>query len=226
MNYRLLLIVLMGALSSHYVNAKSIADVPTPHGVELAWVGQQINQNGMPMDVQSLRSRMDVEKIISYYRQAWADPVAEGAPGFVENKTGDWTVISRFDGTTNMVVQVKPGAAYQGSEGFISVTRLADMKTAKHSFSPPPGAQLVSQTESLDNNITAETYIFKSTQGAKFNSDHYISSLKNQGFEYVHGVTEGQSHVLFFNGKKSQIEISIGENPDGGSVIFLNYKKM
>lgn len=197
--------------------------VPTPNGMHLSWVGQEITHNGMPMNILHFSTSKKPASILEYYRKAWAEPVSENAPGFVENTVDQWQVVSRLDGGQNLVVQVKAKEG-GGSEGYLSqmnVSGRVAMKDA-YDFPKPRESVLVSHTVGEDFKGDALTLVITSALSVDEVSRYYLKTLKSKGYNAQFNQKESGNHALFFLGKNKKIDVAIGPIEAGGSAIFVN----
>lgn len=201
----------------------SCLSVPTPKGMHLSWVGQEIMHNGMPINILHFSTSNKPEFILEYYRKAWAEPVSQNAPGFLENTTEQWQVVSRLEDGRNLVVQVKAKEG-GGSEGYLSQMNLSGRVAIKdaYDFPKPQGSVLVSHTVGEDFKGEALTLVITSALSVNEVSNYYLQTLKSKGYSAQFNQKESGNHALFFLGKNKKIDVAIGPVATGGSAIFVN----
>lgn len=202
------------------VFAVSAFAIETPAGAQVQWVGEDITHNGYPMQILNLKSKSGVDSILSFYRNKWAEPVAQDAPGFIENAIGEWRVISRLEGGINTVIQVK-NLKSGGTEGLISIMELTPVSGGRD-FPSLNGTELISKTESKDLGKKAITTIYKNGFSIGANKDFYISTLKNQGYALVHNTLNSGVVVMFFTAKGAHIEVSISQYAENETIVVAN----
>ena len=198
--------------------------LPVADTMQTQWVGEQMVHNGFPMQIQSFSSKGSAESILAFYRSEWAKPLGKDIPGFVENSIGEWQVISRLEGNENIVIQVKSDPA-GGSEGFISTMEtVSSVKKdiVLEDFPQLSGSEMISNTSSVDNGKNANTIILRNRSSVISNRDFYRSRLISLGYKNVHEGENDGGDILFFNGKKANIELVITASGDGETIVFAN----
>jgi len=106
LNCTSLLLLISATMVFSVASARQPAQIATPSNAELAWVSDNVNQNGMQLSIQTFNSPDSVSSVLSFYRSKWAKP--GDIPGFVENEMGEWQVISQLRDDYNIVLQIKP----------------------------------------------------------------------------------------------------------------------
>lgn len=197
-----------------------LQNIVLPEGARTSWVATDMNHNGHGMAIKALAVQRPVDEVISFYRAAWE---AQGdTPGFVENKVGEWQVISRVTESHNLVVQVKTGSDGT-TEGFISSLALVAKPLRRADSIPlPPNAVKVSHTRTADKGKTGYTTIMVTPSSVGAAVGFYKDHLARDGWSLVSdGFLEG-SHVLKFNKHASVYEVAVSAAEDGTTVILLN----
>lgn len=197
-----------------------LQNIVLPEGARTSWVATDMNHNGHGMAIKALAVQRPVDEVISFYRAAWE---AQGdTPGFVENKVGEWQVISRVTESHNLVVQVKAGSDGT-TEGFISSLALVAKPLRRADSIPlPPNAVKVSHTRTADKGKTGYTTIMMTPSSVGAAVGFYKDHLARDGWSLVSdGFLEG-SHVLKFNKHESAYEVAVSAAEDGTTVILLN----
>jgi hypothetical protein len=198
--------------------------VPMPQGMKSVWVGEDIVQNGIPMQIQSFTYGGTVESLLSFYKTQWAKPQASEIPGFLVQQAGEWTIISHLETSEMTLVQVKAGND-NNSIGYISQATLgasSDVVELIREFPKMNGTDVISATESTDANKDTTTLILSNSFSVDSNSQYYKNKMKSMGWKYIHGAEQENTNVLLFNGKDSQAEIAISKNKNGTTIIFAN----
>ena len=190
------------------------------------WVGDDLVHNGVPMQIQHFTTNDTMDNVLSYYRTLWADPIAEGVPGFVENNMDNWAVISRINGDKNTVIQVRLNSDGQ-TEGYISIADLSvgtSVEELRRKFPMPVDSELVSNTESRDPHNSASTIIYINDLPIEENASFLVDRLSDK-YKLARKFDQDGTLILFFNGKKSKIEVAISKEPGGRTTVFANVVK-
>jgi hypothetical protein len=209
------------------VNSEVIAEswpvIQSPPQSDVVWVGDDMNQNGLPMQVKSFESKNGVDSVISFYKEKWNN---EDNSKCVENKIGEWNVIGRQKGDYYLTVQAKNNDSI-GSKGFLSVSKLPVYSSPEEvDFPRLNGSTIVSHTGSNDIGVSGETFIIKNQYSIQSNISFYESELAGKGWvetkndmQYVSG---GLSKFLYFQRRKQALTVVISSDDIGSSVIVAN----
>jgi len=198
--------------------------VPMPEDMQSVWVGEDIVQNGIPMQIQSFTYGGSVENLLSFYKTQWEKPKSSEIPGFLVQQVAEWTIISHLEKSKTTVVQIMTGDD-SGTMGYISQATLgapSDVVELIRDFPKMNGTDVISATESTDANKETTTLILSNYFSVDSNADYYKTKMKSMGWKYIHGADKDNTSVLLFNGKDSQAEIAISKNKNGTTIIFAN----
>lgn len=200
--------------------------VPTPKHMQLSWVGQELNHNGVPVNILHFSTDKSTGSVLEYYRDIWSDPVSDTAPGFIENTVAQWQVVSRLEGGSNLVVQVK-SRNDGGAEGYISQMHFSSRIAIKdaQNFPRPRDSVLVSHTQGDDFKGDALTLVITSEMSVSAVARYYLNTLKSKGYKAQFDQEDSGSRALFFVGKGKKIDVSVGPIKAGGTAIFVNVLK-
>ncbi len=205
----------------------AVTAVPTPNNMNVVWVGEDVVQNGVPMNIQRFDSPDSVEGVMTYYRKQWGNKGHGDIPGFVESQFDQWYVISRIEGDKNIVIQARVGKR-GGAEGFISkmdVNASPGFNKITQTFPKLDSSQVVSSTESHDFNAEATTIILTNPHSVSKNAAFYEKKITGMGWRLAKRFHKNGSEILFFNGPDSKIEITIGRAEVGQTTVFANVVK-
>jgi hypothetical protein len=148
----------------------------------------------------------------------------KNVPDYIEKQVGEWQVLSKMEGSSSVVVQVKPGQKAK-TEGFISVSDLsAKTNISEYGSSFPRIAEsdLISSTDSVDDGRLATTLIIRNNYSVDDNSQYYRSHMDVQGWTFLRGGIQSNVSMLHFAKSDQQCEIAISKADDGKTVIFAN----
>ncbi len=199
----------------------------------MAWVAQNMTQNGVPMKIQTFSSKLDAQSIAKFYISAWSK---NGGPEPVVNKANEWTIIGKIQRGYVLTVQAKKTKNGSGSEGFLAVSTLissikSDSIRSDTKFPRLPGTKMMSDTRSLDSGRAGKTLILKNDHSVGSNTSFYLSNLKSKGWS-IDPMTErasrtsGHSAYLYFNRNDESITLTITRiQHETGSSIVVNITK-
>jgi len=205
-------------------------EVPAPPQSKVAWVAENIIQNGVPMKIQNFSSKLDTKSIADFYVSTWSK---KSGPKPVINKSGEWTIIGRIDGGYLLTVQTKKTKNGLGSEGFLAVsTLLASVKSGSigpdTSFPKLSGTKVLSDTLSKDSGRAGKTLLLKNNYSVRSNASFYINKMKAKGwiidplYKEAHRSAVNSSY-LYFNRNNESLTITITRlNTEMGSSIVVN----
>lgn len=194
--------------------------VELPAGATTAWVATNINQNGLPMAIQTFRSSMAVDSVLDFYRQRWAVPGK--TPGFVENHVGAWQIISQLADDHNVVLQLQSNDS-GGSSGFLSsvalnVTGFSDVTEVP----APADSELVSSARILDGDRVSTTSLLISQGDGGSIAGFYRDYFQRDGWVLASERVYAGHRILYFNRRHAQCELVVSNAADGSTVIALN----
>ena len=95
-------------------------DVIEPPQSQSKKMVKEMYVNGVPVSVKFFNSRLSPERVVSFYRNRWAD-------NFAESDSGPWQQISQLTNKYFITVQVKDGND-RGTQGRINITKLTKNK--------------------------------------------------------------------------------------------------
>ncbi|MFV2005179.1 MAG: hypothetical protein ACC650_08220 [Gammaproteobacteria bacterium] len=205
-------------------------EMPVPPQSKVAWVAEDIIQNGVPMKIQNFSSKLDTKSITDFYVSTWSK---SSGPKPVVNKSAEWTIIGRIDGGYLLTVQTKKSKNGLGSEGFLAVsTLLASLKSGSigpdTSFPRLSGTKILSDTLSKDLGRTGKTLILKNNYSVRSNTSFYLNKMKAKGWIIDPFSKESQrsavnSTYLYFNRNNESLTITITRlSSEMGSSIVVN----
>ena len=214
-----LLIVL---LSAPYLQAseEALLAVPVPEDATVQNVAIDLVQSGHRLSIANMKTTGSLNTTLEFYRIAWADPLAEDVPGFVENIAGDWSIISRLENGWNQVVQLRDGS--EGIEGRISVLELLAVTDTTPAIEMPSNAILVSSTGGQDVGIESMTYVVFSESGVDTVADFYRRHFEGEGWSRVSDRDVQGSQVLLVQREGARAEVVVSHVPNGGTLVVIN----
>lgn len=172
-------IVLCACLPRAPVAAASWPQLPVPPHTTVQWVAQQMEFNGVPMQIRTFRSRLSVQEMLDYYRARWSNGKRCDC---VENSVGPYRQIARSEGPYFYTVQVRATDA-RSSEGYIGVTAPPAVRTTPGSgFPVPPATQVVNDIKADDGDTRSRTLLLQNRQPPAANAAYYEREMPQQGW--------------------------------------------
>lgn len=205
--------------------AYSLSDVEEPPASRLTYVGKMVH-NGLPMEVLQFVSDFSVSELKAFYKQSWKDVAkrGDGLPSYIEKHVGEWTILSKIEASSNVVVQIKESSE-RVAEGFISVSDIEQRKETGPWVSDFPsiqGSSLVSSTESDENGRRAYTLILINEHSLAENNDFYQLEMDAQGWRISRQGESGNVFMMHYLKDNWRCDMAMSEAEDGKSVIIVN----
>jgi len=205
-------------------------EIPPPPQAEVAWVAEDMTQNGVPMKIKTFSSRLSKKAIVEFYRAAWSKG---SGPKPAVNEGGAWTVVGTIDGGYVLTAQVKDRENNPGSEGFLAISTLIaaakmDAIRTDTKFPRLSGTQMLSDTRSSDSGRRGKTLIMKNHYSVETNASFYIDKLKADGWSIdpiaaTHQQSTINSKYLYFTRSNESITMTITkQKTEMGSSILVN----
>ncbi len=222
---------LLFSLSIGLAIAEDWPEISHPPESKVVWVGDDINQNGLPMKVKKFNSDLDIQGVIGFYRAEWSTD-SEFTP--VENDLDDWKIIGKQTGDFYLTVQAKLSED-STSEGFLTVSKLPvvsaigpDLDT---DFPVMSGTDLMSKTSTNDIGSSGETLVFKNDFSIQSNVSFYKSEMRSLGWDITREDIQPSTSTgdiakfIYFKRSKEACSIVISSNEHGDTVLVVNKAK-
>ena len=198
--------------------------VAPPHST-VAWVADDLNQNGVPMQIQTFTSSSSLDELTDFYRQQWA---SDGQAA-VETQMGEWYVIGQRQGDYYVTVQARQ-VGKQASEGFIAVNDLKPLLDGRtdvdNAFPRMGGSVMISNTATRDAGRPATTLLFENSYAVNANASFYVGELKSSGWSLRTSFDRPENgrdtHVLYFERASEACAITVADAGDGRTIIAVN----
>lgn len=202
--------------------------IPDPPKSQVAWVADNMTQNGVPMKIKNFSSKLGKQAIVEFYRATWTN---KRDPQPVVNKVGEWTVIGIVKNDYVITVQTKN--AKTGSEGFLTVSTLPAAAASGDieldmEFPRLPGTQIMSDTRSVDSLKAGKTLILKNNHSVRSNTTFYLNRMRSRGWTIDPMAKEASSNAtqvayLFFKRGKVGCTITVTSmDKEIGSAIVVS----
>lgn len=203
--------------------AGDLSELVLPPGASTVWIGENIEQNGVPMQIQALTSSASVDQVLSFYRSQWENSADPDIPGFVENQVGEWQTISQLENDLQTVIQIKASSS-GGVEGFVSqidIRATPGSNRTTRNFPRKNGSQLISSTESNDSGKTATTILLMNTFSVASNTSFYQSQMPGKGWSLAYARNHSGVSMMLFNRSGRSCEIAISKDRGRGRTIVM-----
>lgn len=219
------LLVVLAVTVSHTAVAGQWPQVVAPPRSTVAWVADDLNQNGVPMQIQTFSSPSSLDELTGFYRQQWA---SDGQAA-VESQLGEWHVIGQRQGDYYVTVQARQ-IGKQASEGFIVVNDLKPLLAGRAEiddvFPRMGGTVMISNTTTRDAGRSAKTLLLENTYTVNANASFYAGELKSSGWalrtSFDRPENGRDTHVLYFERAAEACAITVADAGDGRTIIAVN----
>ena len=183
------------------VSAADWPEFPSPEDSRLRVVGEDLSINGLPTRIWELSSPKAPEEILAYYQEQWQQPVAPGAPGFLEQTVGEWQIISRAEEPYLYTVQVAE-AAVGTTFGFLSVSQPLQLEGHKpEAFAKPAGSEVLLDLASDDQGKRGRVVQFKNRQSIESNYQFYKKRYLAKGWVELSQLPPDRNKALLLMNK-------------------------
>jgi hypothetical protein len=198
---------------------------PVPPGATLVAVEDQLNYEGITLQVRKFDIEMSMEEVLNFYRQTWQGE-------FVENDIPPWKMISTKQGDRFYTVQIQPtgpGACW----GYLGVSDLPKVleqgKTLggnKRFFPMMNGSQIVNDMDHHDIGKKGRTLLITNHFSVTSNAEYYRGFYTDKGWSKVVDVSgePGKNHVLMFQQGSQQVSLTIDKVEQKTNIIVNDVK--
>ena len=221
--YQFCLFVMLSLSSMAMSVAFAAPDFPPPPGAKVTWVGKDMVWNGIPMNVRKFTTNKKRNKVIDFYKQKWAEPVEEGAPGFIEQKMPDGWMISRLKDDYLMSVYIK-SSALENAWGYLGKSNLANGK-AGTSYGPKfpkmNGSVVVNEVKHNDPYRDARTVMLRNPFSVSSNVEYYRSHYAGRGWNIGvdKEISNGKLHTITATKRGAEVSVVIAKTNSGSQVV-------
>jgi hypothetical protein len=194
---------------------------PVPPGANLVSVADQMNYEGMTMQVRKFDIEMTVDEVLNFYRGTWKGT-------FVENDMPPWKMISSKQGDKFYTVQVQASSSTE-SWGYLGVSDLPRVleqggklgSQAHKSFPMMNGSKVVNDLAHDDLGRKSRTLWINNHFSVTSNAEYYRDFYVRQGWTALVDQTAdpGNSHVLVFREGDKTINMTIKKGDEGTNII-------
>ena len=219
-----LIIALVSTILGAQAFALNIESLASPNEAQLSWVGKNIVQNGMPMQIVEFRSTQSLQSVLAFYREEWRQYHQPGQRSTVANQLDGWDVLSTLIDGHNVVLQVKSEAGL--TTGFISATPLGQVthqSDVARAFPRQWGTTLMSAMESTDGDVTATTLILQSNQSVREMQRYYKTAFLRNGWVLARSSEQQDTAVMLFDRRDGSMELAV-RREHNKTLIFANIK--
>ncbi|HVJ63143.1 MAG TPA: hypothetical protein VM555_10585, partial [Tahibacter sp.] len=165
MNTRTMARLLGAALALFATVAGAKTTFPAPDDAVLTSVGDNMELNGVTMSAWELRSENPPNEVLEFYRRYWAKGGPDGGKAYVENKLGNWTIITHVEGGNVYTAQVQADeGAGKGSVALLGISNLprrADVagRNLAEDFPKPAGSTVQNELVAQDQGVRSTTVL-------------------------------------------------------------------
>jgi hypothetical protein len=171
--------LLVAAAAGAAAPATAWPHVALPPGVQIFDVGQQLQVNGLPMQVRGFLSPEPAARLVDWFRASLGSPL-------VENRRGAATILGRPQGAYYLTVQIEPAGS--GARGLVALTDVPRMmashgetraEEARWQARLPAGMRILSLVRAFDDGRMSEHLVLESAEPLAA-SRHALTRLLQQ----------------------------------------------
>ena len=157
--------------------------VPSPPQGSVQWIAKSMRMNGVPMTLQSLRSKLSPEAVLHYY-ESWSKQ--QSSAQSVRTRIDREEALTIKVGDYLISIRAQRGAS--GTHGIItsSLASLKGNNRVTTAFPAPSHLRLVNLQEYEDEAGEAEHLSFVSTRAPHVETSALARSLEDAGWKLLH----------------------------------------
>lgn len=198
---------------------------PTPSGVRLFGIAEQMTINGVPMRLGGFVSTREPAEVIAQFRHSLGQPL-------VENRLGPQTILGRAEGRHYITVHIQPHGA--GARGTVAVSDLQAAEESRHASARererwldrlPASTSLVSLSRATDGSKRSLHLVYANRHDEETNARHLRELLRQEGLrpQVGHRTPVGASdRAYFFNGLGKEAVATLTRTSDGTTNAVLS----
>jgi hypothetical protein len=239
---RALIFVVPGLFSTNATAQSDWPNVALPDFVSQFNVGEEINSNGLPMQVHGFLAAKSAENVLDWFRKSLGRPI-------VESHLGRKTILGQANGHYFITVQVESSG--KGSKGIVAVTDILRMvsnkdqtRSAQERFANalPANSKILNQLSSQDGDRVTQQITAINAQTASINRNVLINLMAADGYQVKSDTSQRfnskeilppkkisslqrDSSILMFEGNEKYALAVLFESTEGGTVIVLSTSK-
>ena len=199
-------------------DSAALDTVPVPDGAARVDLVLDIVRDGRSTSIARLETSASVTDTLAFYRDAWAP--SDEDPGHIEDRAGDWSIVSRLTEEALLVVQLREDE--RGVEALVSAAALAPAGDAgREPPVLPDGARLLSTTSTHEGGRRASTAIVAASARSGEVALFYRDRMVRDGWTLARDAVADGASVLLFDRRGAHLEVVVSEIP-GGSVAVVN----
>jgi len=199
--------------------APSWADDWVMPGLTTQWIARDMDINGVPASMRTVRGDRSLDEVLRYYRRHWAGAIDERIEG-------DWHVVATRQHEQFVSLRLRQFGT--GVRGVLTTSLNPGVASPSlRSILPiPPGLTRLAHQSFRDNGARGENLTLMSPHGIAYERQALITLYESDGWARVEdratrAVRDG--HVLQFLRGKEQIRIVLYRDPDlaDGNTLIL-----
>jgi len=201
-----------------YADAARLHDIELPANATAKSIATNVVQHGHRMSMAVLLPQSPIEDVLEFYRQLWEQSDSE-LPGFLEDQSEGWNIISSIDDGWNRVMQIRNST--NGVEAYLSVLEIQPISDRPYRGILPRDGVLVSALSGEEFNKPTQTDVVFSKQREQAVAGFYRNHFNTEGWSIVSDRKVKGSFVLLMQRNGAQAEVVV-TSVDDGSVAVLN----
>ncbi|MFT6704340.1 MAG: hypothetical protein ACI89S_001529 [Gammaproteobacteria bacterium] len=217
---------LMALLSNPLYAGKP--SIPDPPDSTVILVADNLNYNGLPLRTRRFDSSQSMSKVLSFYKRKWAREM-DGRPGFLQEQSPPWQVLSRIEEGYLLTVQVQPKGKFK-SWGYLGVSNMADYLFDKApeevEFPAMRGSKVTTNLLSKDPGLEAQTVVVQNNYSVDSNIAYYKNHYSGLGWVVAKELSfdQGKNQILRLVKNDEEINLVISDIDRNTSVVANKVK--
>jgi len=200
--------------------APSWADDWVMPGLTTQWIARDMDINGVPASMRTVRGNRTLDEVLRYYRQQWA--------GAIDERTeGDWHVVATRQ--RKQFVSLRLRQSGMGVHGVLTTSLDPGMASPglRSKLPVPPGLTRLAHQAFRDGGTRGENLTLMSSRSVAWERQAFAALYRSDGWIRVEDrVTRAvrNGHVLQFLRGKQQVRIVLYRDPelaDGNTLILV-----
>ncbi len=225
MKIKSLILVFLISCTSFVTVADSWPVIPTPEDAKISVVSEDTIFNGVPMKMWEMNVNEKSEKVLDFYRKEWAKPTIKGAPGFTENKYGDWKLISRMEDEYLLTVQIKDRPLNRT----LALIAMSTLPMAKNLPAPGKGFPVLADTlvlndiKSSDGNKDSRTIIAQNSRSVSENIKFYRRLFRRKGWTELTESLDPHpvAGMLMFDKRNKELNLTVTKSNKKTDIVAV-----
>lgn len=211
--------LLLGLLSIAPLKAMAAAADWAMPGLATQWIARDMELNGVPATMRTVRSHRPLAEILRYYRRQWAGAIDERIEG-------EWHVLATRQRKQFVTLRLRQSGTQVHGVLTVSLDPGVASPSLKSTIPVPPGIERLAHQAFRDEGARGENLTLMSRRSVSYERQSFAALYQNGGWTRIEDRatrTVPDGHVLQFLRGKEQIRIVLYRDPDlaNGRTLIL-----